>query len=284
MPATKPVGFLEPAPKRTPILVLPAEFSCSLTLPDDARRRSTVPEYDSLANVYDLEYAHDYDLPFWLSLAEREAGPVVEWGAGTGRLAVPLTAAGHDVTAVEVSAKMAERGREKGPSADWIVDDMRDVRLKRSYGLAICAFNSFLCLRSVDDVMAFLRNAHEDLVPGGLLGIEVSAFSPDELAGGPELRHDFTRELPDGRLDRFSVSTYDPATQLMHMRLFYEGYDDSGTLETRRAHNLTIRITTRDELLLMLRLANFEVEAVYGGFEGEPFASTSDHLIALARR
>jgi hypothetical protein len=70
----------------------------------------------------------------------------------------------------------------------------------------------------------------------------------------------------------------------MHMRLFYERYDDSGTLETRRAHNLTIRITTRDELLLMLRLANFEVEAVYGGFEGKPFASTSDHLIALARR
>jgi hypothetical protein len=34
----------------------------------------------------------------------------------------------------------------------------------------------------------------------------------------------------------------------------------------------------------MLRLAGFEVEAVYGGFEGEPFAAGSDHLIVLARR
>ena len=243
-----------------------------------------MPEYDSLANVYDLEYAHDYDLPFWLSLAEREAGPVVEWGAGTGRLAVPLTAAGHDVTAVEVSAQMAERGREKGPSVDWIVDDMRDVRLKRSYGLAICAFNSFLCLRSVEDVMAFLRNAHEHLVPGGLLGIEASAFSPEELAGGPELRHDFTRELADGRLDRFSVSTYDAATQLMHMRLFYERYDGSGSFANRMAQDLTIRITNRDELLLVLKLAGFEAEKIYGDFEGGPFSSASDNLVALARK
>ncbi len=34
---------------------------------------------------------------------------------------------------------------------------------------------------------------------------------------------------------------------------------------------------------LMLRLAGFEVEALYGGFEGEPFTATSDHLLALAR-
>ena len=246
-----------------------------------------MPEYDLLSDLYDLEYTHDYDLPFWLALADREAGPVVEWGAGTGRIAVPLAAAGHDITAVEVSRQMVERGSEKTQSIEWIVGDMGSASLEQLYGLAVCAFNSFLCLKSVDDALAFLRNAREHLVPGGLLGIEVSAFSPEELVdppGGPELSHDFTRELSDGRLDRFSVSTYDVATQLMHMRLFYERYGASGTLEDRRAHDLTIRITPRDELDLMLRLAGFEVEGVYGGFEGEPFISTSDHLITLARK
>ncbi|MBA2781426.1 MAG: class I SAM-dependent methyltransferase, partial [Rubrobacteraceae bacterium] len=62
-----------------------------------------MPEYDPLSDLYDLEYIHDYDLPFWLSLADSETGPVIEWGAGTGRLAAPLAAAGHDVTAVELS-------------------------------------------------------------------------------------------------------------------------------------------------------------------------------------
>jgi SAM-dependent methyltransferase len=245
-----------------------------------------LPEYDSLADLYDLEYAHDYDLPFWLALAEREGGPMVEWGAGTGRIAIPLAEAGYDVTGVEVSEEMVERGRTKSKSVEWVRGDMRGVKLGRRYGLAVCAFNSFLCLLSVDDALAFLRNTREHLEPGGLLGIEVSAFSPEELVdppGGPELRHDFTRKLPDGRVDRFSVSRYDAASQLLRMRLFYELYGATGELEDRRAHDLTIRVVGRGELDLMLRLAGFEVEAVYGGFEGEPFAAESDHLIVLAR-
>jgi SAM-dependent methyltransferase len=243
-------------------------------------------EYDSLSDLYDLEYTHDYDLPFWLSLAACEAGPVIEWGAGTGRIAAPLATAGHEVTAVELSGPMVGRGEPKTRSVEWMVGDMRDVDAGRRYGLAVCAFNSFLCLKSVDEALAFLRNAREHLVPGGLLGIEVSAFSPEELVdppGSPALRHDFTRWLPEGRLERFSVSRYDAATQRMEMRLFYERYDATGTLKNRRTHDLTIRIAHRDELELMLRLAGFEVETVYGGFEGEPFTSTSDHLIMLAR-
>jgi len=246
-----------------------------------------VPEYDPLADLYDLEYAHVYDLPFWLSLAGREAGPIIEWGAGTGRIASPLAVAGHEVTAVELSGQMIELGNGKSESIEWIVGDMRSVDPGRRYGLAVCAFNSFLCLKSVDDALAFLRNAREHLIPGGLLGIEVSAFSPEELVDppdGPALRHDFTRALPDGQLDRFSVSRYDAATQLLHMRLFYERYDASGTFENRRSHDLTIRVIGDGELDLMLRLTGFELEAVYGGFEGEPFTAASDHLIMLARK
>jgi SAM-dependent methyltransferase len=246
-----------------------------------------LPEYDLLADLYDLEYSHDYDLPFWLSLADRQGDPIVEWGAGTGRLAVPLAEAGFDVTAVELSGWMVERGREKSQVVEWVHGDMRRAELGRRYALAICAFNSFLCLLSVDDALAFLRNAREHLEPGGMLGIEVSAFSPEELVdppGGPGPQHDFTRELQDGRLDRFSVSRYDVASQLLAMRLYYELYGASGALEERRAHDLTIRVTWRDELELMLRLAGFEVEAVYGGFEGEAFTAESDHLIVLARR
>ncbi len=246
-----------------------------------------MPEYDPLADLYDLEYTHDYDVAFWLALAGREGGPVVEWGAGTGRIAVPLARAGSDVTAVELSENMVNVGREKGGPVEWVHGDMRSVELGRRFRLAVCAFNSFLCLSSVDDALAFLHNAREHLQPAGLLGIEVSAFSPEELydpPGGPQLRHDFTRELPQRCLNRFSISRYDAASQVLTMRLFYELYGASGELRSRRAHDLTIRVTNRDELGLMLRLAGFEVEAVYGGFEGEPFAAGSDHLIVLARK
>jgi SAM-dependent methyltransferase len=219
-------------------------------------------------------------------VAGREGGPIVEWGAGTGRLTIPLARASFDVTGVELSGEMVERGRAKDASAEWVHGDIRTVKLGRRFRLAICGFNSFLCLLGVDDALAFLRNAREHLEPGGLLGTEVSAFSPEDLAdppGGPRRQHDFTRGLPEGRLDRFSVSRYDPASQLLAMRLFYELRGEDGALKERRVHDLTIRVAGRDELGLMLRLAGFEVEAVYGGFEGEPFAAASDHLIVLAR-
>jgi hypothetical protein len=168
---------------------------------------------------------------------------------------------------------------------------MRHAKLGERYGLAVCAFNSFLCLLSVDDALAFLRNAREHLDPDGLLGIEVSAFTPEELCegvDGPALRHDFTRYreqgTPERTLERFSVSRYDAASQLLRMRLFYELYGREGELENKRVHELTVRIVGRGELELMLRLSRFEVEAVYGGFEGEPFTAGSDHLIVLARR
>ena len=244
-------------------------------------------EYDPLSDLYDVEYDHDFDLPFWMTLAEREAGPVVEWGAGTGRLAVALAGGGHEVTAVEVSKGMFEKGREKGSAVEWARGDMREASLDKRYGLAICAFNSFLCLLSVDDAIAFLRNAMGHLALGGLLCVEVSAFSPEELRDppeGPVLRHDFSRGLPDGgTLERFSVSRYDPASQILGMRLFYEIYEKSGTLGSKRNHELEIRVVGRGELELMLRLAGFEVEAVYGGFDGEAFDAASDHLIVLAR-
>jgi SAM-dependent methyltransferase len=245
-----------------------------------------LPEYDHLADLYDLEYTHDYDVPFWLALAEREGGSVVEWGAGTGRIAIPLSKAGFDVTAVEVSEEMVERGHRKGESVEWVCSDMRSAKPGRRYSLAVCAFNSFLCLTSLEDALAFLCNAREHLEPGGLLGVEVSSFSPEELAEDPDSpnpQHDFTRDMPEGNLERFSLSQYDAASQVMEMRLFYELYGDDALL-SRKEHDLTIRVTNRDELILMLRLAGFEVEVVCGGFEGEPFTSGSDRLIVLARR
>ena len=81
--------------------------------------------YAAMADLYDLAYG-DYveDIDFYENLARATDGPVLELGVGTGRVAIPLAQAGHDVVGVDQSASMLVRARE----------NLAAVRLRRVCG------------------------------------------------------------------------------------------------------------------------------------------------------
>src|SRR6478735_8927066 len=67
-----------------------------------------------LARYYDLDLLDDPgDVDLYLALAARTDGPILELGAGSGRIAVPLAQAGHDVTAVDLDPDMLERAKAR---------------------------------------------------------------------------------------------------------------------------------------------------------------------------
>jgi SAM-dependent methyltransferase len=69
-------------------------------------------EAADLARLYDLDLVEDPgDLNLYLALAARTNGPVLELGVGTGRLAIPLAAAGHRVVGVDRDRAMLDRAR-----------------------------------------------------------------------------------------------------------------------------------------------------------------------------
>lgn len=71
------------------------------------------------------------DLPLWLSLAETTGGPIYDIGAGTGRVALPLAAAGFEVIAVDLDAdlldELARRAVDQGTLLRTAVADMRSL-------------------------------------------------------------------------------------------------------------------------------------------------------------
>jgi SAM-dependent methyltransferase len=75
-------------------------------------------EPDALARLYDLDLGDDAgDLDLYLALAQRTGGPILELAVGTGRLAVPIAAAGYAVTGVDLDPAMLDRARARAAAA-----------------------------------------------------------------------------------------------------------------------------------------------------------------------
>jgi SAM-dependent methyltransferase len=128
---------------------------------------------------HDLECgSYSADLPVWRELAARYPGRVLDIGAGTGRVALELARAGHDVTALEREPVLLEalRARSGGTQLRCVCADARSFELaERSFALCLVPMQTIQLLGGTAGRAAFLRGALAALRPGGLLACAVLA-------------------------------------------------------------------------------------------------------------
>src|SRR5712671_7891597 len=101
--------------------------------------------YDKIARIYDpWSRSVVEDVSFYVEEAVRSGGPVLELGVGTGRIAVPVAAAGIGVVGVDTSAGMLEVARERAELAGVELDlrqgDMRDPPVEGEFPLVAIPF------------------------------------------------------------------------------------------------------------------------------------------------
>jgi SAM-dependent methyltransferase len=145
---------------------------------------------------HDIECgAYTADLPLWRELAERAGGPVLELGAGTGRVALDLAAHGHPVTALDSDAVLlaelaarAARAARTGLRVETVVADAREAQLPSGFALVIAPMQFLQVLGGPDGRAAVLRAAAAALRPGGLFAAALAALDeavPPEEADPP---------------------------------------------------------------------------------------------------
>jgi SAM-dependent methyltransferase len=200
-------------------------------------------------------------------------GPALELAIGTGRIALPLAAAGVPVDGIELSAAMIDRLRAK-PGGDALTvacGDMATVALPGRYRLVYVVFNSLMNLVTQDEQVRCVANAARHLDDDGVFVVE--NVVPDPMYG---LRHD--RDGVDQYVDAgaigpdgvtVEVGRFDRATQRVdkcHVQLGVGGLS---------VDPLALRYIWPSELDLMARLAGLRLRERWGGWAGEPFDGRS---------
>ena len=137
--------------------------------------RATVAWHDAECHAYTA------DLRLWRALAAQEGGPVLDVGAGTGRVALDLAAAGFEVVALDVDAELLgalrERAAARGLAVETIAGDAEALPFPdAAFALVLVPMQT---IQLLGDRGAFLRGARRVLRPGGLLAVAIA----DELAG-----------------------------------------------------------------------------------------------------
>lgn len=248
--------------------------------------------YGAIASLYDLEH-DDFtdDLDFYLALAARTGGPILEVGCGTGRVAAALARAGHAVVGVDPSSAMLDRARRRGadrPPGSLTLIEGRLTGLPPGgpVRLAIVALNTWNHLTDPRDQAATLSRIVAWLAPGGTLALDLA--NPD--LGLITQADDVVRLLWTGRdpatgetIMKLESRRTDEARQIQRVTIFYDRIGADGICR-RTLTTFDQRYTFPGEVTASVERAGLIGHNIYGSYDLDPYEAGSDRLILLAQR
>lgn len=254
----------------------------------------------ALARLYDLDLAEDPgDLELYLALAARTGGPIVELAAGSGRVAVPLAAAGHHVVGIDIDPAMLDRAHRRADVAnashpgttkrlEWLQGDALAprARLEGRHRLAILALNSLLLFAERALQAAVIRTMAGLVGEGGLVVVDAWQPQPIDLVrmDGRVSLEWLRDDSESGRqVTKHASAWYDPSTRIVSLTtIFAEGGQGEAPLRWTRGDRL--RLVGPDELVEWAEAAGLEVERLAGDYDLAPFGAASERAILIARR
>ena len=195
-------------------------------------------------------------------------GRALELAVGTGRIALPLAAAGVPVDGIDLSEAMVAKLRSKpgGDALGVTIGNFADVPVDGSYRLVYIVYNTLFNLLTQDDQVRCVENVAAHLDDDGSFVVE--ALVPSYLH---RLRDHQSVDAEAVEVDRVTldVSRHDPVNQLQeesHVSISRDGI---------RLNPIVTRYIWPSELDLMARIAGLRLVDRFGGWNGEPFTPDS---------
>ncbi|MGE3277476.1 MAG: class I SAM-dependent methyltransferase [Vicinamibacterales bacterium] len=259
--------------------------------------------WDEYAPFYDWENARTLgrrDVPFWRGLAAtavqgggrrgaraRRRAAVLELGAGTGRVTIPIGKDGVPVVGIDRSEAMLARARQRvrrgrlGSTVRLVRGDIRDLPFPdATFPLVMAPYGILQSLLVERDLARTLAAVHRVLAPGALFGMELVADLPAwrEYSNRVSLRG----RRGGGQVTLIESVRQDRARHLTHFD--QEFVERRGRTSTRRRFSLAFRTLTVPQMRRRLEKAGFEVAALLGDYQGGPWDLRAEVWIVLARK
>jgi SAM-dependent methyltransferase len=234
--------------------------------------------------------AHRRDIEHYVALARRAHGPVLELGAGTGRITLALLRAGVTVTAVDRSADMLARARERAaqlPRADQarlrlVQADLRSLQLKQRFALILAPFNLFMHMYTRVDLERALARVHAHLQPKGKLAFDVLMPDLGVLRRDPSRYYRCRPVFDPSDGQRYAYAerfAYDPHKQLQTVTMQFQRLDKP---DEEHEIVLALRFYFPNELEALLHYNGFRVLSQRGDFAGDALDADSESQVVVA--
>lgn len=252
------------------------------TMVEGMQTRAQSSEYPA-ALYAEVHNGQAKDVEFYRRVCE-DAKTVLELGCGWGRVAIPIARDGRDVTGLDLSAELLERGRARAPEVTWVDADMRDFELGSRFERVLIPFNGIYCLLDEKSVIATLRCVSDHLTDDGVLafdGYGADAFhtQPDDPRWDDETFVK-TIEALGTRWDVYERSRWDRNLRRIDAVYRHAPHDERPEVTS----TIPQRYLLRSELPRLLAEAGLALLDVSGDFDGAPAEDDSPSLIVRARK
>jgi trans-aconitate methyltransferase len=222
---------------------------------------------------------------FYLKLAQRFGGDVLELGCGTGRYTIPIAQQEISITGLDIVPQMLAHAKSK--SADlpiqWVEADARDFHLGRQFRFIFESGAMFCHLQTRPDYEALLATIREHLEPDGFFAVS-SRFIHAGTILSTEAEEDwFTYTTSRGEEVRVSgYQQYDEMNQIT-IETAVRRWTDAAGQEQVQISPLKLRHFSPPELEALLHYNGFKVTESYGDTDFSPLTDASPNIIYLCQ-
>lgn len=262
------------------------------------KRSDSADSYDVSAKHYDAAYAAKsdlVDLPFYLDLARKSGGPVLELGCGTGRVLLPIARESIEIHGVDNSAPMLQilRSRlaseppEVRKNARLLKGDMRSLRMHKKFPLILAPFRPMQHMYTPEDQVRAFRTAAAHLSRTGIFAFDVffPKFDKIESGIGDEVQELEWRDPKDpSKIVRrfFRKDAVDKIHQKFNFTFVFRTFEGDRLIR-EESEPFAMSYYTYPHLQALFQLAGLEIAKEYGSFAKAPLDNSSEQMIFLLR-